>query len=90
MTSKNDKIRILEVPSELGAGTRGASLGIGAMKVAALISGNNYFSKYLITTKFAKRTMQNLWPSPYYIKYVFKPNKKNKANTYKSRARFSG
>lgn len=49
MTSKNDKIRILEVPSELGAGTRGASLGIGAMKVAALISGNNYFSKYKST-----------------------------------------
>lgn len=46
MSTKNDKIRILEVPSELGAGTRGASLGIGAIKVAAFKSGNKYFSKY--------------------------------------------
>ncbi|MFT5647001.1 MAG: arginase [Aureispira sp.] len=49
MTNKNDKIRILEVPSELGAGTRGASLGIGAIKVAALNSKNKYFSKYTST-----------------------------------------
>ncbi len=46
MSIRNDKIRILEVPSELGAGTRGASLGIGAIKVAAFKSGNKYFSKY--------------------------------------------
>jgi arginase len=46
MPTENDKIRILEVPSELGAGTRGASLGIGAIKVAAFKSGNKYFSKY--------------------------------------------
>lgn len=49
MTNKNDKIRLLEVPSELGAGTRGASLGIGAIKVAALNAGNKYFSKYTST-----------------------------------------
>lgn len=49
MTNKNDKIRILEVPSELGAGTRGASLGIGAIKVAALNAKNKYFSKYTST-----------------------------------------
>ena len=46
INKKNDKIRILEVPSELGAGTRGASLGIGAIKVAALNAGNKYFSNY--------------------------------------------
>jgi len=49
MTNKNDKIRLLEVPSELGAGTRGASLGIGAIKVAALNAKNKYFSKYTST-----------------------------------------
>jgi arginase len=49
MKNKNDKIRLLEVPSELGAGTRGASLGIGAIKVAALNAKNNYFSKYTST-----------------------------------------
>ncbi|MFK7798121.1 MAG: arginase [Aureispira sp.] len=47
--NKNDKIRLIEVPSELGAGTRGASLGIGAIKVAALNKYNNYFSKYRST-----------------------------------------
>jgi arginase len=30
------KIKIIEVPSEIGAGTRGASLGIDAIKIAAL------------------------------------------------------
>jgi arginase len=49
MINKNDKIRVLEVPSELGAGTRGASLGIGALKVAALSANNKYFSKYKST-----------------------------------------
>jgi arginase len=49
MLNKNDKIRLLEVPSELGAGTRGASLGIGAIKVAALNAKNKYFSKYTST-----------------------------------------
>lgn len=49
MPNKNDKIRLLEVPSELGAGTRGASLGIGAIKVAALNAKNKYFSKYTST-----------------------------------------
>lgn len=47
--NKNDKIHIIEVPSELGAGTRGASLGIGAIKVAALNAKNSYFSKYQST-----------------------------------------
>ena len=52
MINKNDKIRVLEVPSELGAGTRGASLGIGALKVAAFKSGNKYYSKYKSTILF--------------------------------------
>ena len=29
-------IKLIEVPSEIGAGTRGASLGIDAIKIAAL------------------------------------------------------
>ena len=29
-------IKIIEVPSEIGAGTRGASLGVEAIKIAAL------------------------------------------------------
>lgn len=40
------KIRILENASEIGAGTRGASLGIAALKVAAWNMKSNYFKKY--------------------------------------------
>jgi arginase len=29
-------IKLIEVPSEIGAGTRGASLGVEAIKIAAL------------------------------------------------------
>ena len=36
-------IKIIEVPSEIGAGTRGASLGIEAIKVAALDFMSNFF-----------------------------------------------
>jgi arginase len=40
------KIRFIEVKSEIGAGTRGASLGVDAIKIAALDYGSNIFSKY--------------------------------------------
>src|SRR5207302_7665361 len=36
-------IKIIEVPSEIGAGTRGASLGIEAIKIAALDFKSNFF-----------------------------------------------
>ena len=36
-------IKIIEVPSEIGAGTRGASLGIEAIKIAALDFMRNFF-----------------------------------------------
>ena len=39
------KVRIIEVASEIGAGTRGASMGVDAMKIAALDYGNMIFSK---------------------------------------------
>src|SRR5690606_20369850 len=40
------EIQLLEVKSELGAGTRGASLGIDAIKIAALDFGSRFFKKY--------------------------------------------
>ncbi|MFN8776700.1 MAG: arginase [Flavobacteriales bacterium] len=43
-TSKN--IRLIEVPSEVGAGTRGASLGVEAIKIAALDFRSQFFKKY--------------------------------------------
>ncbi len=36
-------IKLIEVPSEIGAGTRGASLGIDAIKIAALDFMSNFF-----------------------------------------------
>jgi arginase len=39
------KIRFIEVKSEIGAGTRGASLGVDAIKIAALDYGSNLFHK---------------------------------------------
>ncbi|MCF8340752.1 MAG: arginase [Chitinophagaceae bacterium] len=36
-------IKIIEIPSEIGAGTRGASLGIDAIKIAALDLMSNFF-----------------------------------------------
>jgi arginase len=39
------KIKFIEVKSEIGAGTRGASLGVDAMKIAALDYGSNLFKK---------------------------------------------
>src|SRR4051812_24699931 len=39
-------IKLIEVKSELGAGTRGASLGIDALKVACLDAGSDYFKRF--------------------------------------------
>lgn len=47
MTVKKAKnIRLIEVPSEVGAGTRGASLGVEAVKIAALDFRSDFFKKY--------------------------------------------
>jgi arginase len=39
-----DNLKFIEVKSELGAGTRGASMGIEAMKVAAHNAGDKFFA----------------------------------------------
>ncbi len=44
-----EKLKIVEVSSELAAGTRGASLGIGAIKTASLNKGSDFFRKYKST-----------------------------------------
>ncbi len=41
-----EKIRLILNASELGAGTRGASLGIDAMKIASIKAGSKYFANY--------------------------------------------
>ena len=40
------KVKLIEVKSELGAGTRGASLGIDALKIACLNKKSDYFIRY--------------------------------------------
>ena len=40
------EIKIIENTSEIAAGTRGASLGVGALKVACLNSNSDYFGRY--------------------------------------------
>ncbi|GAA4364660.1 arginase [Hymenobacter saemangeumensis] len=40
------RIKLLEVRSELGAGTRGASMGIDALRVACLNKGSDYFRRF--------------------------------------------
>ncbi len=40
------KIKFIEVKSEIGAGTRGASLGVDAIKIAALDYGSNMFNQF--------------------------------------------
>lgn len=39
-------IKLIEVKSEIGAGTRGSSLGPDAVKIAALDMGSSFFKKY--------------------------------------------
>jgi arginase len=39
-------LKIIEVRSEIGAGTRGASLGVDAIKIAALDYGSRFFKKH--------------------------------------------
>ena len=43
---KGRQIRLLEVKSEVGAGTRGASLGVDAIKIAALDYRSNFFKTH--------------------------------------------
>jgi arginase len=40
------KVRLIEVRSELGAGTRGANMGIDALKVACWDKGSDYFKRF--------------------------------------------
>lgn len=40
------KIRLVEVKSEVGAGTRGASMGVDALKTACFDKKSNYFTRF--------------------------------------------
>jgi arginase len=64
-----EKIKLLEMKSEIAAGTRGSSMGIDALKIASLNKKSNYFSKYPLQ-KIADRN-DLLWadnPTPFGIR----------------------
>ena len=44
------RIKLLEVRSELGAGTRGSGMGIDALRVACLNKGSDYFRRFNTVT----------------------------------------
>ncbi|MCP4439161.1 MAG: arginase [Aureispira sp.] len=69
------KIQLIEVISELGAGTRGSSLGIAALKVASLNLGSNYFGRFPITIVPNENELlfqPNLTPHAKYIEGIVK------------------
>lgn len=61
------QIKIIENNSEIGAGTRGASLGVGAMKVVAHNSNSDYFGRY---ERFEIETENDLLNEPSEFKYA--------------------
>ncbi len=48
ITSMIKPIKLIEVKSEIGAGTRGSSMGVDAIKIAALDFGSNFFKKFKV------------------------------------------
>ena len=42
----SQEIKILKNRSDIGAGTRGADMGIDAIEIAAINQNNNYFNSY--------------------------------------------
>src|ERR1700742_4781056 len=44
--AKQKSVKLIEVKSEVGAGTRGASLGVDAVKIAALDFRSNFFKTH--------------------------------------------
>ena len=65
-------IKLIEVPSEIGAGTRGASLGVDAIKIAALDFMSNFFVHFP-SEKIEGLNNQLFEPiqSPYYTQFTF-------------------
>jgi arginase len=71
----NNKLKLVEVTSELGAGTRGASLGVGALKTASLNMNSPFFSTYQsVEVKNYNEFLftENKTPSAIRVEYVTK------------------
>jgi arginase len=69
------KLKLVEVTSELGAGTRGASLGVGALKTASFNINSTFFSIYQsVEVKNYNEFLftENKTPSAIRVEYVTK------------------
>ena len=40
------KLKLIKNRSDIGAGTRGADMGIDAIEIAAINQGNDYFNRF--------------------------------------------
>ena len=70
-----NNLKLVEVTSELGAGTRGASLGVGALKTASFNLGSPFFSIYKsVEVKNYNEFLftENKTPSAIRVEYVTK------------------
>ena len=68
------EIKFIEVKSEIAAGTRGASLGIGAVKVASINNGSSFFKNYKaeeIETVNEVLFTETPTPNAKYIEHVY-------------------
>ncbi|SIT86349.1 arginase [Pontibacter indicus] len=72
------KIKLIEVRSELGAGTRGASMGIDALRVACLDKGCDYFKRFnSISVPDLNYTLfdKDLFPNAHHIDSILSVHK---------------
>ena len=51
---KGKKIKLLKISSELGAGTRGSSMGFDGIKTAAEMNGSSILKCYWYDKSFSK------------------------------------
>lgn len=64
------KIKIIEVKSEIGAGTRGASLGVDAIKTACLDKKSDYFTLFPSASIETYNEVLFETPKSQYAKYI--------------------
>ena len=53
--------RLILVRSELGAGTRGASLGVDALKIAAIDLESDYFRRHEVVEVVDEKKKEKKW-----------------------------
>ena len=65
-----NKIKLIENHSEIGAGTRGASLGVDAIKIASINAKSEFFAKFPADKLPTENDILFKYPKPSYAKNV--------------------